>query len=138
MSEEMKNNGRNINYQVESIKRQKAFAWAKYYEVLGNESDNANVIINLIQHGGIQRNEEGKLDRPNTLPPHITQEFYEMAERLNKQFTCPCCFELVTKETIHLPWCGHILCKNCYEELKDNIPLASGRKPKCPMCRKLI
>ena len=134
MSEEKKA----MNYQIGSIKKQKAFAWFKYFEAKNDESQNANVIIRYVVDAGINRDERGQLERPEKLPQHITQEFFDMASRLNKEYTCPCCFELVNKDTIHITWCGHILCKECYESLKDNAPLSNGRKAKCPMCRKLI
>lgn len=112
--------------QMNQQKKKTSFAWAKYYEARGEQADNAGVVIQMIVNNGIVRN-NGVLERPTTLPPHITSEFLEMAEKLNKEHSCPICFELVSSQTIHITWCGHILCKGCYGSLPEK---------KCPICRK--
>jgi hypothetical protein len=121
--------------QYDQLKKQKAFAWAKYYEEAGNQANIAGTTYRMLEASGFDRSLNGTLVKPDTLPPHITQEFMEMAERLNAEYTCPCCFDLVSKETIHLTWCGHILCKGCYDKLKER---AGRNKPNCPHCRKSI
>jgi hypothetical protein len=120
--------------QIESLKRQKAFAWAKYYESEAERADGTNGIVIMLERSGIAR-QGGELVTPTELPPHITAEFMEMATKLNKEHTCPVCLDLVTSATIHITWCGHILCKGCYEQLKTT---AGEAKPKCPACRKNI
>jgi hypothetical protein len=86
----------------------------------------------MLVASGITRT-NGQLERPATLPTHITTEFMEMAEKLNKEHSCPICMELVSSQTIHITWCGHILCKGCMEAL----PATNGKKL-CPICRKDI
>ena len=120
--------------QITSLKKQKSFAWAKFYEAESQTADNTNGIVAMLNISGVPR-ENGELIRPVVLPPHITLEFMEMAEKLNKHHTCPCCLDLVNSTTIHITWCGHILCKSCYEILKTS---AGTTKPKCPTCRKYI
>lgn len=117
--------------QVESLIRQKKFAWAKVYETMGEEADRTVIIINHL----FQR-QDGEIVRPQVFPPHISNELFEMAEQLNKKYTCPICFELTTKETFTLTSCGHIICKGCRDELKENTP--SGADIKCPTCRAVI
>jgi len=112
--------------QVENLKKQRAFAWAKYYSEMAAEADNARVIIQYVNiaHGA-----------PTTaeyLPPHITQEFYEMAVQLRRKFECPVCLEVVNKDTIQITHCGHVYCKPCIETLK------TGADPKCAVCRRKI
>lgn len=107
--------------------RQRSFAWAKYYESMGQNANRARVIVWMIG-----RHDDGKLEPKENLPKHITQEFYDMAEQLNKQFTCPVCYELVTSATIQITHCGHVFCKECLEQWK--------KKPNavCPICRKKL
>ena len=121
--------------EYEQLKRQRAFAWAKYYNSTARRADDANGIFGMLQISGFERY-RGILIKPDILPPHITSAFMEMAERLNQEYTCPICLELVSSTTIHLTWCGHITCKKCYNELKSS----SGPtdKTKCPTCRKKI
>lgn len=117
--------------QIESLKKQKKFAWAKVYETMGQEANRAGVIINQF----FQR-QNGQIVKPQVFPPHISNELFEMAEQLNKQYSCPICLELTTKETFTLTSCGHIICKVCRDELKENTPVGSNIK--CPTCRAVI
>ena len=110
------------------VDRQRKIAWAKYYEQLGREADRAVIIVNHanVRHGNSAGN------RPADIPTHITDEMYEMACELRKQYTCPCCLEQVNKETIKITYCGHIYCKSCLDTLKSEVD------SKCAVCRKSI
>ena len=63
-----------------------------------------------------------------TIPAHFIAEFMEMSLQLKREHKCPCCFDIVTKDTIHLSKCGHIMCKDCQEIVIQTNPL-------CPTCR---
>jgi len=117
--------------QIESLKKQKKFAWARVYEVMGEEANMSNIVINQL----FQR-QDGQIVRPQVFPPHISNELFEMAEKLNKKYSCPICLELTTKDTFSLTPCGHIICKDCFEGLKENTPLA--QQIKCPTCRRVL
>jgi hypothetical protein len=108
-------------------KKQKAVAWRKYYEALEIQADMAGVIIRTI---GLPRN--APTTRPADIPTHITAEFYDMGVALQKQFSCPVCLDLTTKDTIAITWCGHVYCKTCLTALKEQ------DEPKCGICRKKI
>jgi len=110
------------------LDRQRKVAWAKYYEQLGREADRAVVIVNYanVRQGNSAQN------RPADIPTHITDEMYEMACELRKQYTCPCCLEQVNKETIKITYCGHIYCKTCLDTLKSEVD------SKCAVCRKSL
>jgi len=71
-------------------------------------------------------------NRPADIPTHITDEMYEMACELRKQYACPCCLEQVNKETIKITYCGHIYCKSCLDTLKSEVD------SKCSVCRKSL
>ncbi len=114
--------------QMNQQKKKTSFAWAKFYEARSSTADSATIMVNMIVQSGIPRN-NGILERPASLPAHITAEFMTMAEKLNAEHSCPVCLDLVNSQTIHITWCGHILCKSCLERLPEK---------KCPMCRKEI
>lgn len=116
--------------QMESVKKQKAFAWAKVYELHADRVADAAAI------GGLFARVNGRLERPAEFPPHITEQLWEMANQLNNTYTCPICIDLTTKDTFHLTTCGHILCKGCYAHLEDLAPV--NQRPKCPTCRRNI
>lgn len=116
--------------QVTSLKKQKAFAWAMYFAKVAEEVSIAQLVVRMV---GERQN--GELVRPDVMPSHISDELWEMANKLNKTYTCPICYDLTNKETFHLTWCGHILCKDCYNHMTTR---SAPEKPKCPMCRKGI
>lgn len=119
---------------AESNWKQRSFAWAKFYEEVQNNAHTTYVIIRNIVNDVPRNATTGELERPDVLPPHITEEYMDMAIKLNKEFTCPCCFDLMGKDTIHIAFCGHYICKECYEKLVKN---DKGKKT-CPTCRKVI
>jgi hypothetical protein len=108
-------------------KKQKSFAWAKYYDSIYNRMRDATIILNIAP---ITLNNQGEVTPKELLPSHITQEFYDMAVELKKTFSCPVCLELVNKDNIQITFCGHIYCNDCLTTLK-NMP-----KSKCAVCRK--
>ena len=116
--------------QMEATKKQKAFAWAKVFELHGRGAEEAGAF------NGLFARVEGRLQRPATLPPHITEALWDMANRLNETYTCPVCLDLTTKETFHLTNCGHILCKVCFAHMEDDAP--ANARPNCPTCRRKI
>jgi hypothetical protein len=74
--------------------------------------------------------EELRLARPPTptIPAHFLAEFMEMSLQLKRGHSCPCCFDVVTKETIYVSPCGHILCQGCHKGVM-------GANKLCPTCR---
>lgn len=63
-----------------------------------------------------------------TVPAHFLAEFMEMSLQLKRGHSCPCCLDNVTKETIYLSRCGHIMCKDCRSRVISRTNL-------CPTCR---
>ena len=110
-------------HQYDNMDKRRKIAWAKYYSLEAEQSDNVSIIVRTIG-----RKDDGTL---NLIPTHITQEYYDMATQLNKKYTCPICLELVSKETIDITYCGHIFHKECLENAKKV-------KCECPMCRKKL
>ena len=113
--------------------KQRRVAWRKYYEAIEERAD-MNIRLQVALQITQYRNPQGQLERPAVLPTHITNDLWEMAEQLNRQFTCPICFEMTTKATLHMAWCGHLTCKDCYARL----PVVEGTKKSCPTCREKI
>jgi rubrerythrin len=109
--------------QYDNMDKRRRIAWAKYYELEGEQANQTNIIVS-----SIGRKENGEL---NLIPKHITEEFYDMATKLNKKYTCPICIDLVDKTTIDITYCGHIFHKECLNESKKS-------KNQCPMCRKKL
>jgi hypothetical protein len=62
---------------------------------------------------------------------YLKRQFIEMYDKLKEYTECPVCFEVLTKDNIEVPNCGHILCKGCREKIKQG-------DCKCPVCRKVI
>jgi hypothetical protein len=110
-------------YEYKKLDNRRRIGWAKYYELLNNQVEFARVVVEPL------RNEEGQIPAKSSLPKHITQEFYDMAVKLNKTYTCPICLELVDKDTIDITLCGHTFHKECLRQAKEV-------KNECPTCRR--
>ena len=63
------------------------------------------------------------------IPNHFMIEYMTMSDKLGIDHSCPCCFDKIIMSTIHLPKCGHMLCKGCFYRLATKI---------CPTCRENI
>ena len=48
----------------------------------------------------------------------------ELYDKVGELVDCPVCLETMTKEKTAIPLCGHLICKEC----KENISV-------CPICR---
>lgn len=105
-------------YEMTAAQRRAKFAWSQTYILHGQNALMAQMLTNMFSR------ENGQLQRPTEFPAHITQQLWDMANQLNKTYTCPVCLDLTTETTFHLTVCGHILCKDCR--------LRVGR---CPICR---
>jgi hypothetical protein len=109
-----------------SCKKQKAFAWAKFYDSMATRAETTLVILQqagLPLHGAPTQSE---------CPAHIVKEFWEMANELRKEFSCPICYDVVGKDTIKITMCGHIYCSTCLDALQTQA------EPKCAVCRKAL
>jgi hypothetical protein len=60
----------------------------------------------------------------------LINTFIELYDKVKENSECPVCMELLTKENIEVPSCGHLICKGCKENVMKN-------DKKCPCCRKL-
>lgn len=107
--------------------KQRAFAWAKYYEALNDRRDEAEVIINMLEKSmGSKLN---KNDKDVVLPEHITKEFYDMGLKLKKDFSCPVCLDIPDRSDFVITKCGHSYCKSCLDTIKKQ------DDAKCALCR---
>lgn len=109
--------------QINSLKAQKKFAWAKVYEGYREQWDTYDRIRRL----------KAELEKADGgVPKHFADMFVEMAVELKKKFECPVCLEDVERETFAVSSCGHIYCKACYERLCES------EDPKCAICRRKL
>jgi len=60
---------------------------------------------------------------------YLKSQFIELYDKVNDKLECPVCFEILTKDKIEVPNCGHLICKVC----KETICKSSC---KCPICKK--
>jgi hypothetical protein len=60
---------------------------------------------------------------------HLKNQFIELYDKVNSKMECPVCFEVLTKDILEVPNCGHLICKGCKETIcKGNCS--------CPICKK--
>lgn len=102
-----------------------SYAWAKYFE---------QVHLQLVNdHRAYQQQQVAINDV--AIPEHIKGLLKEMADELKKRWSCPICMEMIDANDLEITNCGHYMCKGCFEELKESLPL-SETKWKCPVCRR--
>lgn len=107
-----------MNSLVERLKKQKKYAWGKYFEAQNqnhnNLVDNYNMINQIVEH----------------IPLPIYMEYKEMFKELKKKIDCPICLETIDPGKLALTHCGHKYCETCFNKIK------SKPDAKCAMCRK--
>jgi len=106
---------------MDSLVRQKAFAWAKYYENIRGQ-----IVIDRRHYTTIKEMED-------RVPTHIKDEIVAMGAELRKKWECPICIEMIESENIAITNCGHFFCKGCLDTYKS-----TNVDCKCPVCRRKI
>jgi hypothetical protein len=107
-------------------RRQKAFAWAKYYEAMNDTLREDHIHYN--QYNNIVSNE--------AIPAHIKTELKEMATALKKKWECPICMNMIEDGDLEISNCGHYYCKPCLAQLKQTQKDAGKPKWECAVCRR--
>lgn len=106
-----------------SMNKQRAFAWAKYFDVVNREHrtayDHYQVITNVVQS--------------TDLAEFVKKQLIDMGAELKKTWECPICLEFILKENLDITPCGHYYCKGCLTGLKSR-PDGDG-EVKCAVCR---
>ena len=109
--------------QVEQLKRQRAYAWSRYYKEC-NERHEA--VIEIM----------------NKIPEHLVKELEELTIALGKEIECPICMCAIPKGELKITCCGHKFCNTCASQMKemDEIKRREDRdhKSTCPICRKNV
>jgi hypothetical protein len=108
-------------------KKQKSFAWAKYYSSV-NERLNADYA-----YYEVMRRITTDTDA-NKMPEHIIKSIAEMGAALKKTWDCAICQDIIKPDDLDITNCGHYFCKGCMEEHKRR----GGADCKCPTCRRKI
>ena len=119
----------NLQNQLTYARKQRAFAWAKYYESINTrlEADHRNYTrINTVA-----------TTSDTHIPAHVITEFKAMAIEIRKTWECPICMDMITPDEnaetgLAITNCGHYYCKKCLDTVKR------GAEPKCAICRRKI
>ena len=111
-----------LNRRLTSMTKQRAFAWAKYYEACNSRlnADHTNY-TRIVRH-----------TTDDAIPTHIKNEFLAMATELKKTWECPICLEFIQPDNLDITPCGHYYCKGCLHTLK------AQPEPKCGICRRKL
>ncbi len=101
------------------------YAWSCYYREVNNQFDNNLLDMDTIKEIVFVDNPNGKIDA------YLEKYIQELYEKAKEKVQCCICLENITKDTLHIQGCGHLLHKTCYVSLKNN----SKTIVKCPLCR---
>lgn len=75
-----------------------------------------------------KREEEERVARRG-LPTHITDIVFTSRLSTCPEIECGICYESISRETVFITKCGHIMCRVCEKKLYDN------KTTQCPECR---
>jgi hypothetical protein len=121
-----KMNVEQLTQKLQWARKQKSFAWAKYYEQVNGalHNDHGNVVVyeRIIEDAGI--------------PPHIKEEMKQMAVALKKKWECPICMEMIDDGQLEITNCGHYYCKACLDMYQQQQKRENPNKWKCAVCRR--
>lgn len=107
-------------------RRQKAYAWAKYYEQVNNAL-----------HGDHEHHAHYiRIVGESAIPTHIKEEMREMANILRKKWECPVCMEMIEDGDLDITNCGHFYCKPCLNQMKTVQKGQGKNKWECAVCRR--
>ena len=107
-------------------RKQKAYAWAKYYEQVNHELHNDHANYDTFN----------RVADDKSIPAHIKAEMKEMATALKKKWECPVCMDMIEDEALEITNCGHYYCKPCLEAWKKTCKDRGDEKWKCGMCNR--
>jgi hypothetical protein len=112
---------------LNAMNKQRAFAWAKYFE-----AEIGSLRSDWVVYRTITRNVEVESE----LPIHMKDEFIEMAKTLKKKWECAICMDFIEHENLHITSCGHKYCKECIEGHIQTQKAQGKTKWDCPTCRR--
>lgn len=115
-----------LTNQLTYARRQRAFAWAKYYEEVNRALHDDHT--HYLQYNNIITND--------MIPEHIKTEIKEMASALKKKWSCPICMDMIEEGDLEITNCGHYYCKPCLTQLKQTAKNSGKNKWDCAICRK--
>jgi late competence protein required for DNA uptake (superfamily II DNA/RNA helicase) len=117
---------------LQFARKQKAFAWAKYYEQVNgsHHADHDTVIV------------YERIVEDASIPVHIKDEMRAMAVALKKKWECPICREMIDDGELEITNCGHYYCKPCLKQhiAHQALEVDARNQPKkkwdCAICKR--
>lgn len=116
----------NLQTKLDYANKRVKFAWAKYYEEVNQQLQEA--------HGNYTTFQRVADDK--AVPEHIKTELKEMATALKKKWECPVCMDMIEDNALEITNCGHFYCKECLVGWKQVCRDRGDSKWKCGMCNR--
>lgn len=101
-----------LRRQLRSEKKQKGYAWFKFYEAESKNHEQSIQTINTLQE---------------FVPNFIQNELKDLYTKLKTEISCPICLEELQTDQIKFSSCGHKYCADCLSKID-----------KCALCKKKI
>ena len=108
----------NNQNEINKLQKQKAFAWAKFYQ-----SAKYFHRVCVCFENTIKQVKEEVADLPN----HLVLEIENMVKELKKKLECPICLNIIDEGKLKITGCGHKYCEDCLSQID-----------KCAICRRNI
>ena len=113
--------------QIKSLENKSKAGWKMYFMMKEKHEEMAEFVqyVKKANHGLAEIIKRG--GEPDIT--HLKNQFIELYDKVNSQMECPVCFEVLTKDILEVPNCGHLICKGC----KGTI---CNTTCQCPVCKK--
>ncbi len=109
-----------------TLKNQMKQGWCLYFKTQDRVTEIGNILHKKLEIIKKLKEEIKENDNENN---YIVKQFIEIYDEIKSKVECPYCYDILEKDTIHIPKCGHLCCKECYEKIRQNTC-------KCGVCNK--
>lgn len=113
--------------EYEALERKMKKGWAMFYQLLDRMSEMTSTIY---RENSVSTSRLVQVSR-SEFPTHISDEYFDMCVSLHKDLSCVICMDLIEKGNYKMTWCGHLYCKEDYDEIKT-------RFNECSICKKKL
>ena len=112
--------------QLDYARKQRAYAWAQFYEARNDAHHIAFVQVENFRH----------MAEDATVPEHMKTLIKEMGDELKKKWDCPICADFIPDGELDITNCGHFYCKACLKGWKDKCKADGKPRWSCGMCNR--
>tara|TARA_R110000744_G_C19150219_1_gene539329 strand:- start:42 stop:413 length:372 start_codon:yes stop_codon:yes gene_type:complete len=110
-------------YRANNSEKQRRYAWGQFYGQMEERFNSSYTQVQTVRE-----------TLKEVIPEHIKTMLKDLIKKAEMDIKCPVCLDDIEgNDDMKVSNCGHFLCKECYDELKER---SVKGVVKCPECRK--